>query len=300
MSKNPYFLPEIDPKNYALQLLADTIGIDEIPIDVFAIPEFLEEYGVTLEFSKNKFIDSKEYGVTELSSDGTKHIYLNANFYGDSLNELKQDKIKRRHCRFTLAHELGHCTIPAHKNYDLQHDLIDKHNSHAKKYSFKREYEASVFAAELLIPSNTIQNIYKFGNTFKEIVGNISEKYDASITASALKAASLMNDSICICLIINPLKNEIVKVEYSQAFADYKKGLYLDKNSAIYKGSMTSSFIKRGEQVYNYQKYTNPSDWFPNFYGSEEAELHEWVFYVGENIITYLELIDTSAYKLYI
>jgi len=109
-----------------------------------------------------------------------------------------------------------------------------------------------------------------------------------------------MKDSICICLMINPLENKIIKVQYSQAFADYGKGLYLDKNSAIYKGSMTSSFIKRGEQVYNYQKYTKPSDWFPNFYGSDEAELHEWTFYVGENIITFLELIDISDYKLYI
>lgn len=300
MSKNPYFLPEIDPKNYALKLLADTVGTDEIPIDVFAIPEFLDEYGITLEFSKAKFTDSTEYGVTELSSHGTKCIYINADFYGNSFDDVKQDKVKRRHCRFTLAHELGHCTIPTQKEYELQHDLLDKHNIHAKKYSFTREYEASVFAAELLIPSSTIQNIYEYGKTFKEIITNISEKYDASITASALKTASLMKDSICICLMINPLENKIIKYEYSQAFADYKKGLYLDYNSAIYKGSMTSSLIKRGDQGYNYQKYKTPSDWFPNFYGSEEAELHEWAFYVGENIITYLELIDTSDYKLYI
>jgi Zn-dependent peptidase ImmA (M78 family) len=221
MSKNPYFLPEINPKNYALQLLADTIGIEQIPIDVFAIPEFLEEYSVTLEFSKDKFTDSTEYGVTELFSDDTKRIYLNANFYGNSFDEVMQDKVKRSHCRFTLAHELGHCTIPTHKNYDLQHDLLVSSNIHAKRYSFMKEYEASVFAAELLIPSNTIQNIYEYGTTFKEIINNVSDKYDTSLTASAFKAASLMTDSICICLMINPLKNEIIKVEYSQAFADY-------------------------------------------------------------------------------
>lgn len=300
MSKNPYFLPEIDPKNYALTLLNDTVGIEEIPIDVFAIPEFLEENGVTFEFSKEKFTDTTEYGLTELSSDGFKHIYLNANFYGNSFDEVKQDKIKRRHCRFTLAHELGHCSIPSHKNYDLQHDMLDKNNIYAKKYSFTKEYEANVFASELLIPSNTIQNIYENGKTFKEIINNISEKYDASITASALKTASLMNDSICICLMIDPLNNKIINVKYSKAFADYGKGLYLDRNSEIYKGSMTSSLIKRGDQGYNYQKYKTPSDWFPNFYGSEEAELHEWAFYIGENIITFLELVDTSDYKLYI
>lgn len=99
---------------------------------------------------------------------------------------------------------------------------------------------------------------------------------------------------------INPVKNKIIKVQYSQAFAEYKKGLYLDSNSEIYKGSMTNSLIKRGDQGYNYQKYTNPTDWFPSFCGNNEAELHEWSFYVGENILTYLELVDTSEYKLYI
>lgn len=300
MSKNPYFLPELDPKVYALQLLNDTVGTEEIPIDIFSIPEFLEECGITLNFSKNKFIDSTEYGLTELSSKGTKHIYLNANFYGESFDEVIADKVKRRHCRFTLAHELGHCIIPTQVDYDLQKELSETSNIHSKKYSFQKDYEASVFAAELLIPSNTISNIYEYGKTFKEIVNNISEKYDASLTASALKTASLMQDSICICLMVNPQKKEIIKVQYSKAFADYGRGLYLDKNSAIYSGSMTNSFIKRGDQGYNYQKYTAPSDWFPNFRGSDEAELHEWAFYIGENIITYLELIDTSDYKLYI
>ena len=49
-----------------------------------------------------------------------------------------------------------------------------------------------------------------------------------------------------------------------------------------------------------HQQYQNPRDWFPNFKGSEDAILHEWAFDMGENIITFLELIDTSIYSLYI
>ncbi len=300
MSKNPYFLPDFDPRNFALQLLADTVGIDNIPIDVFSIPEFLEEYGITLEFSKDKFTDITEYGLTEMSSNNKKCIYFNANFYGNSFDEVKKDDVKRRHCRFTLAHELGHCTIPTHKDILLQQELTDSRSIFAKKYSFTKEYEASVFASELLIPSNTIKNIYEYGKTFKEIIDNVSKKYDTSKTASALKAASLMNDSICICLMVNPVESKIIKVQYSQAFAEYKKGLYLDKNSDIYKGSITNSLIKRGDLGYNYQKCASPSNWFPNFYGSSEAVLHEWAFSIGGNIITFLELIDLSEYQLHI
>lgn len=50
----------------------------------------------------------------------------------------------------------------------------------------------------------------------------------------------------------------------------------------------------------NHQLCSSPQDWFPNFIGSDEAELHEWSFDMGENIITFLELIDTSMYSLYI
>ncbi len=299
MSNNPYFLPEINPSNYANQLLADTIGIDEIPINVFEIPEYLEENGITLEFSSKEFVGNNEYGLTNFSKNGKKSIYLNSDFYGNSFEEVSLNDSKRRHCRFTLAHELGHCSIPTHIDYNLQKNLLDTSNSHSKKYSFTKEYEASVFAAELLIPSITIKNIYEYGQTFKEIVDNISEKYDASKTASALKVASLMKDSICICLMINPSQKKIIKVQYSQSFAEYKRGLYLDANSLIYKGSVANSLIVRGDQGYNYQKYTDPSDWFPQFRGDSEATLHEWSFKIGDSIITFLELIDTSEFSLY-
>ena len=57
--------------------------------------------------------------------------------------------------------------IPEHSNVELQRALLNEKNLHAKKYGFHKEYEANVFASELLIPSPTITNIYSFGKTFK-------------------------------------------------------------------------------------------------------------------------------------
>ena len=92
-------------------------------------------------------LSSLEYAITELSKDGQRRIYINSKFYGRSFQDIT-DIIKRRHCRFTLAHELGHCFIPAHADYLTQQLMLDKSNLHAKKYSFTKEYEANTFASE--------------------------------------------------------------------------------------------------------------------------------------------------------
>ena len=296
MISNPYFLPERNMSNLAIQLLSDTVGVDTIPIDVFSIPDQMD-YEII--FSGKDFKNDNEYGFSDISSENNKRIYLNANFYGNSFEELMQDNLKRRHCRFTLAHELGHCTIPEHSNIELQNSLLNENNLHAKKYSFKKEYEANVFAAELLIPSTTITNIYSFGKTFKDIINNLSLKYDTSIMASALKAASLMNDSICICLQISKNNGKIINFKYSNAFREYGKGLFITKGINP-SGSIANTILKGEISLSSHQLYRCPQDWFPNFRGSEEAELHEWSFDMGENIITFLELIDTSIYSLYI
>lgn len=297
MINNPYFLPERNPSNLAIQLLLDTVGVDTVPIDIFNIPEQLD-YEVV--FSNEVFQNNSEYGFSDICSENNRVIYLNANFYGCSFEEVKQNDVKRRHCRFTLAHELGHCIIPEHGNYELQNTLLNDGNLHSKQYGFQKEYEANVFAAELLIPSVTVTNIYSYGKTFKDIINNLVLKYDASMMASVLRAASLMNDSICICLQINKITGKIIKFQYSRGFGEYRKGLFITKNSSPYAGSIASSLLKGSSVSCVHQTYNSPQDWFPDFKGSEDAKLHEWSFDMGENIITFLELIDTNIYSLYI
>ena len=114
MINNPYFLPERNYSNLAMRLLSDTVGVDNIPIDVFDIPEQMD-YEVI--FSKDEFENKNIYGFSDIVSENNKTIYLNADFYGNSFDEVKQNDAKRRHCRFTLAHELGpvsytHLTLP--------------------------------------------------------------------------------------------------------------------------------------------------------------------------------------------
>lgn len=297
MTTNPYFLPNVDVSNYATRLLSDTVGAETIPINVFEILEYIEELGITCKFTDEKFEDNSEYAITELSKDGQRRIYINSKFYGSSFQDITEIT-KRRHCRFTLAHELGHCFIPAHADYLTQQLMLDKSNLHAKKYSFTKEYEANTFASELLIPSSTIGKIEQYGSDFKQIVENISKKYDTSFTATALKVVKLLKDINCICIQFDADTKQIIQYKYSEAFGSYKKGLFFNRDSKIYGGSVTSSLMKGNDKSY-YQKYNDPKDWFPNFYGNDSAYLNEWAFKVGPSIVTFLELVDTSEYALY-
>lgn len=297
MTTNPYFLPNVDVANYAIKLLSETVGTEVIPIDVFEILEYIEELGVTCSFSESKFIDTSEYAITELSKDGQRQIFINSKFYGNSFQDIN-DTTKRRHCRFTLAHELGHCFIPTHADYLTQQTMLNENNLHSKKYSFTKEYEANTFASELLIPSSTIGKIEQYGSNFKQITENISQKYDTSFTATALKVVTLLKDINCICIQFDADTKQIMQYKYSDSFRDYKRGLYFDRNSQIYSGSITNSLMK-GNDRFNYQKYDDPKDWFPNFYGNNEAYLNEWAFKIGSCVITFLELVDTSEYALY-
>ncbi len=253
MTTNPYFLPHVDVSNCAIKLLSDTVGTEIIPINVFEILEYIEELGITCKFTDEKFVDNSEYAITELSKDGQRRIYINSKFYGSSFQDIT-DTTKRRHCRFTLAHELGHCFIPAHADYLTQQLMLDKSNIHSKKYLFTKEYEANTFASELLIPSSTIGKIEQYGSDFKQIVENISKKYDTSFTATALKVVKLLKDINCICIQFDADTKQIIQFKYSDSFRDYKRGLFFDRNSQIYSGSITN-LLMRGDDRFCYQRY---------------------------------------------
>lgn len=77
MISNPYFLPERNMSNLAIQLLSDTVGVDTIPIDVFSIPDQMD-YEII--FSGKDFKNDNEYGFSDISSENNKRIYLNAEF----------------------------------------------------------------------------------------------------------------------------------------------------------------------------------------------------------------------------
>ncbi len=93
--------------------------------------------------------------VTSLGSISGMYKYINRNktiFLNENLNEYEQ--------RFVLAHEIGHAILHTKSSCFFSNTLNNK---------LKIEYQANLFAAELLIDLNEIDKLYLQGYSIKQL-----------------------------------------------------------------------------------------------------------------------------------
>jgi IrrE N-terminal-like domain len=93
--------------------------------------------------------------------------------------------------RFTVAHELGHFCIPSHK----------KHAVHCVSPELSREgsvraaeREANAFAAELLMPRETIQAMVETGAIDMSRALEVAEAFDVSTLSAALRVSEITRE----------------------------------------------------------------------------------------------------------
>lgn len=164
----------------ALKLLERT-GITEPPVDPWHIVARLQELGMRIVLQEQPQ-DGFE-GCT-VRRDDAVGIILNANL---GYHPRK---------RFTLAHELGHAHLPRHDGMsrclgtDIENPMTQE-----------REREANEFASELLIPTDWfLQDIGYQSPTFELIRGLSNDRYETSLTATALKFVSLCDEPCALVL----------------------------------------------------------------------------------------------------
>lgn len=151
--KSPYFENTNEDPEYEAGKVLSEVGWDgTLPIDVLAICEM---YGLECFFEADPSM--QEEGTTKFLRDGDFYILINT-YNTDCIDGFSNNQTKRRRQRFTLAHELAHCTYKSHVNLQLQQNLTDKSNPHSKTYTKIREHQANQFAAHLLVPKKAFQN----------------------------------------------------------------------------------------------------------------------------------------------
>lgn len=124
--------------------------------------------------------------------------------------------------RFTLAHELGHYFIDAHR-IGLKNGLLESHPSHTNKAQFYTiEREADYFASCLLMPEESFRKDIgnrKFGI---DVIDFLRTEYKVSRTACALRFADIGNYPLLVVY----SENNIIKWSYSSDDFPYKWLLY--------------------------------------------------------------------------
>lgn len=246
--------------------LAEII-VDEIfPTGIIQPDIIAEKYGITYNCDSygNYFDGLLQY------RDGKFHIFLNS-------DRLKHQYTER--ARFTLAHELGHYFIDEHRNA-LKYNLVEAHPSFIDFSSDNEvELEADFFASSLLMPTSRIRkNVYKRKFSF-ELIEELSKKYQASLTATLLKFASIGNHPIMIVC----SQNERIKwFKYSDDFPF--------KYIAAEPGFKVPVYSAAGDYHYNNVKSIGSDevvlaqDWFSIYYSEDkDREFFERCIYSNKS-----------------
>jgi len=148
-----------------------------IPINVTAL---VKELGIELVVKPLESMSGFAY-----QKDGHRVIGIN-----------KNDGPKRR--RFTTAHELGHMLIHTDidVSFDKKNELVYFRDSKSSSGSQPREIEANAFAAELLMPSDSLlDSISKLGGVDliedDKKIRDLAKEYNVSFMAMSVRVDAI-------------------------------------------------------------------------------------------------------------
>lgn len=175
-----------DPTLEEIIELADAVADENNRGSVTNLTDLIKSEGISISYNDYgpHFDGMLEY------AKGRFHIYCNT-FYSKTPESGR--------ARFTLAHELGHYFIDAHRNA-LVSGRIQAHGSHAD-FQSKNELErqADSFASALLlptVPTKERQQIAAFGLAG---IQTLSNEFQTSISSTAIRYTNL---SIRPCAVI--------------------------------------------------------------------------------------------------
>jgi Zn-dependent peptidase ImmA (M78 family) len=205
----------IQAEQYAVKL-HDDLQITQLPIDPFYIANRLRVQ------------------VDEISGgddfDGVLYFINNKPYININKNISNQ---KRK--LFTLAHELGHFSIPSHRRdkFECVSDFLNPFGNNPEI-----EAEANRFASELLLPERLLKPMLHTYKPDFESIGELSEDCGTSLTATAIKFATLTEDC---CTLIASSENKIKWFQRSPSFP-----YWIEPGGLISSGTLTASYSLQG------------------------------------------------------
>lgn len=241
------FLKDSQKEN--IEELAEFVANYYSPRGAVDLEKIAEEIGVG--YSYGNYEDCFD-GLLHYEN-GEFHIFINIGRLGHAYTE---------RARFTFAHELGHYFIDNHRNA-LASGLTPSHPSYTGFVNENVvEREADFFASCLLLPKERIKldcNKRKFSFT---ILQEISKKYQASLTATALRFSTIGNHPIMVVYSFNN------KINWYWFSADFRFWSLKHGKLKVPEDTAAGEFFIKG------RKYTTPEivyadDWFNVKYESD-------------------------------
>lgn len=155
------------------------------------VQEIIKQYNINITKSTNLNFILDELGIKVVYSEIGNGILGAAKVKGlkkliviaPSITNLGQK-------RFTLAHELGHIILHQGASFCNKNDL------NIYTTSSEKELEANTFASELLLPEARMLEILKKSDLKIELIKEVANQYETSLTATAIRLVKLSRNSI--------------------------------------------------------------------------------------------------------
>lgn len=242
------------------------------------LAEFLAlEYNETVT-PLEKIAESEEipiyYDHYENAFDG---ILVYDNGFYIHLNTALGNNPNTQRGRFTLAHELGHYFIDSHR-YALKEGLIEPHPSrYNKNKHLLIEREADYFASCILMPEKRYRyDCEKFGKFDFEVIQKLSEKYNTSITACAIRFADIGTHPIMVVYMENN------NIEWKWQSCDFKFWKLVEGKTKVPTDSLAGKYFNTGNGQKRVERLW-ALDWF-----DDVQELNSGLF---EHVIPYKDKV---------
>ncbi len=280
-----------NPKLEAEKLLSDIDWEGKLPIDLLAI---CSQCDYEVRFEPRSDLPTIPGKVQHV---GVGDFYILINTHDtDNPNGFSSNDSLRRRQRFTLAHEISHCTFKSHTDLGLQVDLHDKNNPHRVSYAKKQESQANEFACHLLIPEKAYRPIEKKTGwkNVNTLVNEVVTNFDVSRQTAIQQMARLAQFPAIAILFKSdgmPLRVPVYSSDYSDI-----GGLFFGKDQPVPDNTAAANLLD-GKFNDNFMSKTFRSldPWFNNLpdWKNEKYGIKETSIQLGQHgVATFLEIID--------
>ena len=204
--------------------------------------------------------------------------------------------------RFSVSHELGHYMLPGHVDemFRKSDELIPSTGGHYRRKD-RFELEADTFASELLVPTRFARQIVRAGRPTLESIITLSETFNVSLVAAAIRTVELTDEAMAIVLSHDGTCEWCSR---SPALAEHAWSKKVLKREMVPLGSATRRLSKdtHGVQRLNRVTDTSPlSIWFDEAPG--DLEVVEEAMGLGEygrvmTVMTFEDVPDSDELYL--
>lgn len=199
------------------------------------------------------------------------------------LNTARGNTLENARGRFSLAHELGHYFISAHR-IGIQKGLLPTHPSYGNLvHSEQMEIEADFFAASLLMPTQRLRSFTARRKFSLEIIKEISKEFAVSLTAASIRFAKVGTHGIMVVFSENGIVKWMTKSpDFIKLRVKCWQGLPVPPTSVV-----GESFLKRDARYTGVEK-VDLEDWFHPAEWPVKWQLYEQCFYsdIHESVIS--------------